>query len=263
MWRPIKRQVRKILFLIFPYKSYLKVTTKIGFTLAQLPFTKYLRDYEYIHFIRKIIKKGDVCIDIGANVGYYTCVLAEIVGPEGKVYAVEPIKPILNILINNVKKFNNIVVYPFALGKENKIIRMGNRAYERWGFISSGSYFIIDPNDTSWANSKILFEAEMRRATDLFSHLKRVDFIKCDVEGYEVVVLTELEGLISKFKPIVLVESFREKREKVKRLFEKHGYYGYVLQNGKLFPASKNQTKDILFVHPQKIDRIKTFIASY
>src|ERR1700722_2471622 len=42
------------------------------------------------NFLFRVLKEGDIAIDVGANVGYFTCLMAAIVGPTGKVYSFEP-----------------------------------------------------------------------------------------------------------------------------------------------------------------------------
>ena len=46
----------------------------------------------------QIIKPGDVCLDVGANIGWYTTLFQKLVGPTGKVHAFEPVKPIFDRL---------------------------------------------------------------------------------------------------------------------------------------------------------------------
>lgn len=51
------------------------------------------------------------------------------------------------------------------------------------------------------------FEAEMRRGSELFASLDRIDLIKCDIEGYELVVMTEMRPLLERHHPTVLIET--------------------------------------------------------
>ena len=67
-----------------------------------------------------IIKKNDIVIDIGANIGYYALIESQLVGKNGKIYAIEPIKSTYKTLQTNVK-FNhleNIATYQLAIAKK-------------------------------------------------------------------------------------------------------------------------------------------------
>lgn len=214
------------------------------------------RLYHYPYFLKDIIKKGDVCIDIGANLGYITVPLSKIVGKEGKVYSFEPVKPILSVLRSNTKRCKNVTIYPYALGEENKKITLGNNSLKDKGFIASGSHFIKDANE----NTDVEFEAEMKVGSEMFADLKQLDFIKCDIEGYEVVVIPELEPVITKFKPMVLIEARDESRRQMIEFFESRGYKSYILEANKLIKAEVEQFWDILFVHPDSNDRIQQFL---
>src|ERR1039458_7626249 len=55
------------------------------------------------------LRPGDVCIDVGANIGYYTLIMSKAVGPQGQVYAFEPVPPTFNYLnkiLTETKSFN-------------------------------------------------------------------------------------------------------------------------------------------------------------
>ena len=53
--------------------------------------------------VEKIVKKDDVVLDIGAAIGYYTLILARLVGPKGKVFAFQPKKSRYELLNENIK----------------------------------------------------------------------------------------------------------------------------------------------------------------
>jgi len=66
-----------------------------------------------------VMQKGAVAVDIGANLGYYTLLMAELVGPTGSVHAFEPNPAICRLLARNreVNGFRDrVAVYPDPLG---------------------------------------------------------------------------------------------------------------------------------------------------
>ena len=71
--------------------------------------------------ILRQVKKSDVAVDVGANIGYYTILLADKVGKTGKVYAFEPDKINFEILLKNIKANNleNVIAVNVAVGSKN------------------------------------------------------------------------------------------------------------------------------------------------
>ena len=65
-------------------------------------------------FVKKEIKKGDTVLDLGANIGYWTCLLAELVGEKGHVYAFEPEPNNFQLLKKNLKQIPT-KTYPLAI----------------------------------------------------------------------------------------------------------------------------------------------------
>lgn len=52
----------------------------------------------------------------------------------------------------------------------------------------------------------------------------RIDFLKIDVEGFEYELLLGSKEVLTKYSPIILVESFEDKFQKVNELLESYGY---------------------------------------
>jgi len=69
-----------------------------------------------VEAIASILKPGDVFVDIGANVGFYTILASKQVGEKGKVYAIEPLPRNLFLLSIHIKinRCSNVVVIPAA-----------------------------------------------------------------------------------------------------------------------------------------------------
>lgn len=183
--------------------------------------------------------------------------LSILTGPSGKVYSVEPIKQILSVLRNNTRKLKNVEILPFALGEENKTIQLGNSTVHTRGFMTSGSNKVIsDETETD-----IRFDAEMKKGSEVFGGLEKLDFIKIDIEGYEAIVLLELEPVISQHRPILLIETRRENRVTLLKFFKEKGYNSYILENDVLIPATPDNYWDIITIPSQKTDFLKPFIA--
>jgi predicted methyltransferase len=69
-----------------------------------------------------IINKGDTVLDLGANIGYYVLVEAQLVGKSGKIFAVEPVHSNFTLLNENVKLNNltNVESYRLRWATESK-----------------------------------------------------------------------------------------------------------------------------------------------
>ena len=249
---------RRLLYKYLPLEAYLNVLSKMYFLSFNLGLLKGNRYYDYPIFLNKIVKQGDVCIDIGANLGYLTVVLSKLAGVKGKVYAVEPVKPVLSALKKNTKHLKNVEVLPFALGDDNKLIQLGNNSIKNSGYLGSGSHFVLEKD----ADAEIVFEAEMRKGSELFGHLNKIDFVKCDIEGYEMVVIPEMEQIINKFKPILLIESLKEKRKQMLAFFKERNYNGYILNNKEiLYPAKEDEHWDMFFIHNDKMKVVEKYLT--
>ena len=252
----IGKLVRRILYKILPLEAYLRTLSRMYFISFNLGLLKNNWNYAYPYFLKNIIKPGNICIDIGANLGYLTVLFAKLVGKQGKVYAVEPIKPILAVLRKNTKAFGNVEIVPYALGLENKKISLGNNTVKKQGFLGSGSHFVLDAGE----GAQVEFEAEMRQGSQVFSQLEKLDFIKCDIEGFETVVLSEMEAIILKFEPLLLVETKGEKRKEMLDFFRARNYEAYTLEGEKLFIAKEEEAWDILFVPKSKTNSIEKYL---
>lgn len=227
----------------------------------KLGFLKNNPLYKYHYFLPKIIKKGDHIIDIGGNLGYFTVLFSKLAGSEGVVKTIEPVKPVLEVLSKNTKRLKNVDIYPYALGNENKKVRLGNNTKLKTGYVSSGSHFILDTTDNE--SAEIEFEAEMRKGSELFADMKQINFIKCDVEGYETVIIPEMESIMRRQKPTMLIETKRKKRKMMIDYLRKLGFEGYVLEKSKLIPAEAIKEKlgdDILFIHQDNLESYLKYI---
>jgi len=148
------------------------------------------------------LKKGMVCFDIGANIGYYTLLESKIVGAEGKVIAIEPSPINFKQLQKNIQneKVTNVELYQMAGGNQNGTIKFLLDSH------SNLSRIVLDEE-----NPKTLDETvdvpikKLDSFIDEFS-IKKLDFIRMDVEGYEFNILEGMQNSIKKFRPMIQIE---------------------------------------------------------
>lgn len=142
------------------------------------------------------IKNGDHVVDAGANLGLFSILASSKVGPEGSVYAFEPIARTRELLETNVKDNNlkNISIEPFALG-----LRNGAASFNIPDDLGSSSA-VFSSEQIHSQKSEI---AEMRTLDSLVDSrdIVRVDFIKADIEGSERDLLAGAKETIRKFHP--------------------------------------------------------------
>lgn len=238
------RLFHRILYRLLPLEGYLRVVSRMFFLYRALGIGRTGRALEYNYHLQQLVKEGDTVIDIGANLGYYTRPLADIVGTTGEVYAVEPVPVIFSVLKRNVGGRKNVALFNYALGSEERTIEMANDSVAAAGYFGTGRNFV---SDGELSGDAIRFSAQMVRGSRLFADLKRIDFIKCDIEGYERVVIPELQPLIERHHPTVLIETDGETRQEIIKMFSQMGYRAYMLENGKEVTLDANSDKDIIF----------------
>ncbi len=240
----MNESIHRILYALLPLEGYLRVVSRLFFVFQRLGIGRRTPAMEYVRHLPQLVRKGDICIDIGANLGYYARTLARLVGPTGCVHAVEPVEPIRKVLNRNLRRCSNVTVHPFALGMENKPVSMGNDSVRKTGYLGTGQNFVNDSGDAV----AVEFRADMRRGSELFGGLPRLDFIKCDIEGYERIVMREMQPLLERFRPTVLIETGGANRQAVIGLFTAMGYAGFTLDGGREVPLGPaTPEKDIIF----------------
>lgn len=154
-----------------------------------------------INIFKFFCTKNSYAIDIGANIGLTAIALANICH-QGKVAAIEPIPVTYEFLKENVKKsrLNNIALHNFGIGnKEDQVIMQGCDDFLAGSFVAE-LYKVHEKHFSVTVPIKTL-----DRAFPAF-FMKSVDFIKLDLEGYELFALEGARRVLKQFKPIVYLE---------------------------------------------------------
>lgn len=236
--------LHKLLYRLLPLEGYLRVVSRLFFLTRALGIGRKGRALEYNYHLPRLLRRGDVAIDIGANLGYYTCPMADIVGAEGRVYAVEPVPVIYTVLKRNVSGRSNVSLMNYALGEQECQTQMANDSVAEAGYFGTGRNFI---SGGELSGEAIHFTVQMRRGSELFGSLERLDFIKCDIEGYERVVIPELRPIIEKHHPTVLIETDGQTRRQIIEIFSQMGYRAFMLEGGREVELDPMSDKDIIF----------------
>ena len=155
-------------------------------------------------FCARNVKRGMTAIDVGANFGYYSLLLAELVGVKGELVAVEPNPHAADFLRSSIE-LNGL---------------LGRTRIERLalGATISGEASLYIPHSEP-KNALIVSESFQPHVQDgavvkvpvttldrLASSCSRVDFIKIDAEGAEQVILEGMGETIARHKPMIVVE---------------------------------------------------------
>lgn len=226
--------IKLLLYKIFGLKTYLRIVSKIYILSVKAGFGK--AKYPELFFLKSIIKPGFTCIDIGANMGYYSVFLSKYASENGKVFAVEPVPLFAQIWSKNVKGLKNIELFNCALGAEETNVEMGMPFIN--GVVHHGMTKIVTDQTSNYEEK---FNVQMKNPDKLFGGIKKIDFIKIDVEGYESIVFENMTETLKKHMPLIQSElSGQENRQKVIELLKPLGYITHILKNGMLNIASDN-----------------------
>lgn len=161
----------------------------------------------------RTLKPGWNCLDVGANHGYYSLVMSSVIGPSGRVIALEPNRHLAE-LVRKTLEVN---------GFNDRAKSMANAVSSKPGEIVK---LVIPPGHTGHASIKHKVEAgdevmEVETVTvdQLTADWSHVDFIKVDVEGAEEAVWRGMQETVRRNKDIVIVLEFGAARYADSRAF--------------------------------------------
>lgn len=208
--------------------------------------------------IKKILRPGNVFLDIGANIGYFS-LLAGNHEPTAKIIAFEPVGSIFkkleeNISINTVQ---NIKAVNSGVGDKNEEREiyisaednLGMSSFQKPGSYSGKTEMISVITIDEWIKS---------------TALSKIDLIKLDVEGNELAALKGMHKTLQNFKPAVIVEINPETlfqfgltaADILNNLGQLNFRAFLVLKTGRLQQINEyatDETNNVLFIHEETI----------
>lgn len=190
---------------------------------------------------KKIVKKGDVVVDLGANIGYFTLLAAKIVGEEGRVYAFEPEPRNFKYLGKNIELngYNNIVPVHKAVSDRSGKTKLFICSYDT-GHHTINQYEGIRVQKPNLIEEKEVYvEIETTTLDEFFEKREQsISVIKMDVEGAEMLALSGMNKMISQsedlkmfieFFPLFIEKMGSSPREFVRKLIEDYKFSVFII----------------------------------
>jgi FkbM family methyltransferase len=150
-----------------------------------------------------LITDGDVVVDLGAHVGYYTLLAARRVGPEGRVFAFEPHPDNFRLLVKNIESnfYRNVIPVQKAVSNET----------------GEAELFLQGPTTHSlFRKSKDSNKSVLVQTTSLDEYFQtveqrlrsRIKLIKMDIEGAELQAMLGMRQIINENAEIAIISEF-------------------------------------------------------
>ncbi len=146
-----------------------------------------------VELTKKLIRPGMKCIDVGAQTGFYTCLMASLIGETGKVYAFEPMPSSHGILAKNIRENNfehRVQLYQVAVSDVAGTID---------GVMVSNMYVI------GHVDGAQKVKLETVRIDDVIN--EPINIIKIDIEGHEPSAIRGMQSLLLKDRPTIISEA--------------------------------------------------------
>jgi len=142
------------------------------------------REPAFMKVLRRELQSGMTAVDLGANIGYASLIMAGIVGPTGTVYAIEPSARNFMFLNMNIKAngYENII-HPTQMGISNK------KCVQKFYISSKSNLHSMTPT----AHTQDAVDVQVDTLSEFLKGKNSPNFIKMDIEGHEV---EALEGMV-------------------------------------------------------------------
>jgi FkbM family methyltransferase len=200
-----------------------------------------------------LVRGGEVVLDIGAHLGYYTAVASHLVGPMGSIHAFEPTPKTASVLRKNTTPMLNVVVHEIALSD-----RVGTVTLLDYGPEHSGLNTIVGKARSKGAELPTPEGIEVPCSTlDLVLPDVMARLVKIDAESAEASILRGMERILTVAKPVLLIEVgdfgiSDSSTSNTMAWLAKRGYRPYEWNGAKLVPHEARESYlpgDIFYVH--------------
>ena len=152
-------------------------------------------------WLKSFLKKGMTVVDVGANIGILSILMARQIGDSGKLYAFEPTKKTYEILrhnlaLNGFEGAKNITVFHKALADKD-----GETEFVEYQVCGHNSMYHMDEEAVN------ITKVSMSSMDSLLGN-EKIDLVKIDVEGAEPLVLEGMKDIIEKNPELRIILEF-------------------------------------------------------
>jgi FkbM family methyltransferase len=181
-----------------------RLPASLRFELRRANFSRQIRRGSFrspepeVAEVELALREGDWAIDVGANVGHYTCQMARLVGASGRVLAFEPIPLSFALLTSNLRAAGlvNVSLFNLALSERVGVLRMTVPAYDETGLDNYYRAHIAEQGNFPVVCVPL----------DAIPIPGVVRLIKVDAEGHDLQVLNGMQALLARDRPMLIVE---------------------------------------------------------
>lgn len=178
------------------------------------------RERAVIKIIRSHLKHGDVFIDAGANIGFYSIVASKLIGPNGKIFAIEMIQETVEILTKHceINSCDNVTIVNYALSDCSHRTVMAQLPVNKFGQASISS--ILRKGE--------LHEKQVITSTldEILADVKNIKLIKMDIEGEEFNAVQGAQLVLHKVRAIIF-ECWDPQGDDLKNISSKLDEFGF------------------------------------
>lgn len=192
-------------------------------------------------FMARYVKPGMVAADIGGNYGYYSILLADLIGPEGRLHTFEP-NPLAASFLRDSVALNGFTerttIHNLALGAlDGSVATLYVPSSE-----PKNAYIVAGTAPTGAVSGNAVHNVAVRSLDALLAEDVHLDFVKIDAEGAEQDILTGMAGHIARSRPAIVLEfnalRYAEPAEFLGNIMEPYGKLQYIDFNGQPVPVS-------------------------
>jgi len=180
---------------------------------------------------QRLLREGDVALDIGANIGAHTLHIAQCVGHAGRVVAIEPTDFAYGKLCQNLSL--NPALADRVETHQVMLVAPGDKTeaepvYSSWPLTAAG-----DRHPLHLGQLMSVGGARAQTLDDLLAPvgLARLDLVKIDIDGHEVAALRGARDTLQRFHPLIVMELapyvLRERGASLAELLDLLGEVGY------------------------------------